>query len=757
MKAIILAGGSGSRLRPLTCCQPKPLMPVLGTPVMEHTLELLKKHGFSSAGVTVRYLCGEITRRFGESCRGVKLEYFCEKTPLGTAGSVLSAGEAASGPLLVISGDALTDIDLTALIARHKANQNAVTIALKSAPNPREYGVVLLNERDEITGFSEKPDWSQLYGDLVNTGIYVVEPRAWEGFEKGREFDFAKDMFTALLQRGETIGGFVSKDYWCDIGNLGEYMRANRDALDGLVRLTRTALDFDGIYVENGAQVDASAILKAPCYIGRNARIGRKAVIDAYSVIGADCVVEEYASVRRSVLWDGAFAGRGSELRGAVICSGAVIESGCCVFEGCVAAQNSVLRAGSRLEKGARLWPEKRVAGAADADVVWGEASLRACVEGTEALPSHECFLRLGRAVAGAAGKKAAVSCDGSEKGAAARYALISGLLSGGADVYDMENAVGAVLRRCSSLLGASVCIRTDGERVRIFGGDGTRASGTLVRSVVSALEQCARPSAQTGLLLSRGSMLTLYCADVIKDIDVDALRDKRLVYFASDADARVIAMLLAECGCSAVRAADADMAAVRASELKTFALGIADGELTAATLTGNLRTDEMRMLSAEALIAGGGKEITADCFLPEIFAEKARERGVAVKRLHSSQIPVEDPFRRLLCVAAYLFKSSLDIESAKKTLPKSFSSEKSVETARRDIGRIMRAVINGGSGRGIDRTEGVRVCRNGSWVHILPSDGFIRITVNSDKEEYAEELSTVYARRIERLKNETT
>src|SRR5438477_3208408 len=215
-----MAGGEGTRLRPLTSNQPKPMVPIVGKPCMEHILELLKVHGFEDVIVTVAFLPQAIRSYFGDGdALGLRVSYSVEESPLGTAGSVRLAADQLDETFLVISGDALCDIDLTALIDFHKEKGAAVTIGLKSVDNPLEFGIVVTDEDGRIERFLEKPSWGQVFSDTINTGIYVMEPEALSHVPAEGPYDFSKQLFPLLLEMGRPLYGQVCDGYWQDIGN----------------------------------------------------------------------------------------------------------------------------------------------------------------------------------------------------------------------------------------------------------------------------------------------------------------------------------------------------------------------------------------------------------------------------------------------------------------------------------------------------------------------------------------------------------
>ncbi len=310
MKAVIMAGGVGSRLRPLTCRISKPMVPVMGRPVMEYTLMHLKRHGIGDVSVTLQYLPETVAGYFGDgSALGMSIRYSYEDRPLGTAGSVCKAAEGFTDTFVVMSGDGLTDIDIGAAIAYHREREALATMVLKPMDSPMEFGTVMLGEDGRVGRFVEKPTRAQVFSDTVNTGIYVLEPEALEFIRKDAREDFANDVFPRILEAGKPLIGFVSGDYWLDIGSAGAYLRAHRDVMDGAVR-AKTAWDKapNGVFVAEDAAVDEGAVLEAPCYIGAGCVIGEGAKIGAYSVIGPGCATSGGADIKRSVLWSGARA-----------------------------------------------------------------------------------------------------------------------------------------------------------------------------------------------------------------------------------------------------------------------------------------------------------------------------------------------------------------------------------------------------------------------------------------------------------------
>jgi mannose-1-phosphate guanylyltransferase/phosphomannomutase len=270
-----MAGGEGTRLRPMTANQPKPLLPVVNKPIMDHVLRLLRKHSFDETIVTVQFLASMVRNYFGDGEEfGMSLQYATEDIPLGTAGSVKNAESALrDGPFLVISGDALTDIDLSDLVRFHKDNQALVTVALARVPDPLEFGIVIANPDGRIERFLEKPTWSQVFSDTVNTGIYVMEPEVLAQVPSAEAVDWSADVFPMLLDRGAPVYGWVADGYWDDVGTHEAYHRVQADVLSGKVKAHIDGFEMSpGVWVAEGAEVDPDALLTGPMCIGDYAK-----------------------------------------------------------------------------------------------------------------------------------------------------------------------------------------------------------------------------------------------------------------------------------------------------------------------------------------------------------------------------------------------------------------------------------------------------------------------------------------------------
>ncbi|MGP1910228.1 sugar phosphate nucleotidyltransferase [Metabacillus sp. JX24] len=319
MKAVILAGGEGCRLRPLTNHCPKPLVPILNKPVLEYSLELLKRHGIDDVIMTVHYLSSAIRSYFGDGSKwGIRITYSEEEMPLGTAGSVKLAEELLTEPFLVISGDILTDFDLTAGIDHHLSHGAAATIFTKPLDLPIEYGV-LLSKETHISRMFEKPKWNDLSDHSINTGIYIFNPSIFSYLEEFTCSDFSNDLFPEMIRNKETISLFRADGYWSDIGTLSNYREAQFDMLEHRVNLAPRGKEIaKGIWMEDGVTIHDDVTLKGPIYISSNTIIHEGATVGPHTVLSESAIIHEKSSVTHSILWENSYIGKSCSLGGMI-------------------------------------------------------------------------------------------------------------------------------------------------------------------------------------------------------------------------------------------------------------------------------------------------------------------------------------------------------------------------------------------------------------------------------------------------------
>ncbi|MFA9459325.1 sugar phosphate nucleotidyltransferase [Thiohalorhabdus methylotrophus] len=375
MKAVIMAGGQGSRLRPLTEGIPKPMIPILGRPMMEYILEAVRDAGITDILVTLHYRPNLIQDYFGDgSDWGVNIDYAIEENPLGTAGSVKNGAHFLDDTFLIISGDALMDYDLGALMDYHARSEALVTFCLARVQDPSEFGIVVTGDDGRVQRFQEKPGPSEVFTDTVNTGIYVMDPRVLEDVPADTEFDFSHDLFPALLDRGEPLMGYVAKGYWNDIGNVDQLAQSTWDLLEGLVDLPIPGEEIRSkVYVEGTAHVEDGCSLQGPAWIGRDAILRSGAVVGPYAVVGRHSEVDAGARVRRSIVLDSSYVGEHAEIRGSFCGNRVLLEQEVEVEQGAVLADDVHLGRRVSIEADVRVWPHLEVEADTliDQNVVW--------------------------------------------------------------------------------------------------------------------------------------------------------------------------------------------------------------------------------------------------------------------------------------------------------------------------------------------------------------------------------------------------
>ncbi|HTU00163.1 MAG TPA: NDP-sugar synthase, partial [Candidatus Sulfotelmatobacter sp.] len=342
-----MAGGFGTRLRPLTNTVPKPMIPMANKPMMEHIVELLRRHGITEVVALLHFHPELIENYFGDGAEfGVRMAYMAPIEDYGTAGAVKNAESKLAGPTLVISGDVLTDFDLGAAVASHRETQADLTILLTRVENPLQYGVVITAPDGRISRFLEKPSWSEVFSDTVNTGIYILQPSVLDLIPSRREFDFSRDLFPLMMREGKRLYGYVASGYWRDVGDLVEYRLAHRDVLAGKIRLEIPGRRVEGqdriVWLGSDSRVDFTAAIRGAAVIGKGTRVEANARIQN-SVIGDNCIVEEGASVTDSVLWSNVYVGPGAVLAENVVGRGSEVKARARLFEGALVSDNCTI------------------------------------------------------------------------------------------------------------------------------------------------------------------------------------------------------------------------------------------------------------------------------------------------------------------------------------------------------------------------------------------------------------------------------
>ncbi|MDE2292365.1 MAG: NDP-sugar synthase [Elusimicrobia bacterium] len=338
LKAMVLSAGAGTRLRPLTYETPKPMMPIVNRPVLHHVLDNLARHGVRDVVMNVHAYPEQVMRYCGDGSRwGVSIRYSREKTLLGTAGAVKRVEKwLKDGPFLIMSGDGLSDVDLTALFEFHRRRRSIGTMVTKAIEEKFPYGVTLSGKNGRIKGFVEKPSWGQFFSNQVNTGIYLFEPEVLRLIPRGF-YDFGHELWPKLLKLGKPIHAWEWEGYWCDVGSLAEYRRAQMACLDGKVHISIPGRQLrPRVWVEEGARIASTAELRAPCVIGTESLIGPHAVVGPHTVVGAGCRVGTGATLKSSILFNRVVVGEKAHLVNAIVGSDGVVQSDITAYDAAV-------------------------------------------------------------------------------------------------------------------------------------------------------------------------------------------------------------------------------------------------------------------------------------------------------------------------------------------------------------------------------------------------------------------------------------
>jgi mannose-1-phosphate guanylyltransferase len=359
MKAVILVGGLGTRLRPLTCNTPKPMIPLVNQPFIEHVLENLRDQGIDEVVLAVQYLAERFRESLGDGSRlGLKVHIVEEPEPRGTAGAVKNVEHMLDGTTFVFNGDVMTDLDLQAMLAYHRERNSKLTIALTPVEDPTAFGLVETEENGRIRRFLEKPSRDEVTTNMINAGTYILEPEVFRYVPPAQHYMFERGLFPVMLQTSDPMYGYPSRAYWTDVGKPQAYLEVHHDILIGKVRYTfRGQQIADRVWAENGAEIDPTAQIVGPVVLGAGVRVGPGAQIIGPTVIGARCVIGANVMIEGAVLWDDNLIADGAALRSCMVGHGNRIGANVHLADGTIVSDGCVIGAENRLDRGIRVWP----------------------------------------------------------------------------------------------------------------------------------------------------------------------------------------------------------------------------------------------------------------------------------------------------------------------------------------------------------------------------------------------------------------
>jgi mannose-1-phosphate guanylyltransferase / phosphomannomutase len=460
MKAVIMAGGFGTRLRPLTCNIPKPMVPMVNRPMMLHIVDLLRAHGFNEIISLLYYHPAVIKNYFGEgSDFGISMQYMQAEADFGTAGSVRNALEKIGNDrVIIISGDVLTDFDLTAAIRFHEEKGADATLVLTRVPNPLQFGVVIVDEEGNITRFLEKPSWGEVFSDTINTGIYILENHVLDMIPYKEDFDFSKNLFPQMMMEGKKLCGYIAEGYWRDVGTLDEYHEASMDSLSGRVAVNIDGVRNGNIWAGEGSTVPAdTAHWSGSVVIGRGARVADSAKI-INSVIGNNVTVRDGTVILNSIIWDGCIIEDSVHVSNSVVGFDSTLNAGVTVSDNVFISDRCNIGQGATLLSNIKLWPEKIVQDGAvlTKSLVWEDKWLRelftdARITGSANIEMNPEFgAKLGASIGAMLGEGTQIlaSRDPDNASRMMKRAIACGLMSSGVNVYDMQSTSIPMMRQ---------------------------------------------------------------------------------------------------------------------------------------------------------------------------------------------------------------------------------------------------------------------------------------------------------------------
>lgn len=579
MRAVLMAGGSGTRLRPLTCDLPKPMVPILNRPIAEHIINLLKRHNITEVIATLHYLPDVIRDYFHDgSDFGVQMTYAVEEDqPLGTAGCVKNIAELLDRTFLVISGDSITDFDLSAAIRFHKRRQSKATIILTRVPNPIEFGVVIADEEGVIRRFLEKPATSEIFSDTVNTGIYILEPEVLDFLPANQESDFSKDLFPLLLDKEIPMYGYIAEGYWCDVGHLDAYREAQYDGLHGHVKLDFSYEERSPqVWIGQNTYIDPTARIEAPVLIGHNCRVGQRVQIEAGTVIGDNVTIGIDANLKRPIIWNGAIIGEEAHLSACVIARGTRVDRRAHVLEAAVVGSLSTVGEESSISPGVRVWPSKQIESGAilNINLIWGQTAHRNLfgqrgVSGLANIDITPDFaVKLGAAYGSTLrpGSQVAVSRDQRSISRMVSRSLIAGLMSVGIHLQNLEATAIPITRTVITTLSVVGAIhirihpdRADHILIEFLDSKGINISKAQEKKIEGAYfkEDLRRAQInEIGNMAYPSQVMDIYSTSFQRHLNTEAIRcsnSKVVIDYVYAVSGAVLPQLLAKFGCDAV------------------------------------------------------------------------------------------------------------------------------------------------------------------------------------------------------------
>ena len=763
-----MAGGEGSRLRPLTCDCPKPMLRLMGRPLMEYAVRLLQRYGIHEIGATLGYLPDAIMDHFGDGERlNASLRYYIEKTPLGTAGSVKQAQGFLDERFIVLSGDGVTDFDLGAALRFHASRGALATLVLVKSGTPQEYGMVVTDADGRIRAFHEKPGRSDIYSELINTGIYILEPELLGRIPEGQPYDFGHDLFPALVAEGLPVYGYAARGYWCDVGDVAAYLRVHADAMDGKI-------DLDGLSPSaEGALLEPGCALESPVYIAPGAHIASGAHIGAYTVVGPGCFVAPGASIKRSILSAGARVEPAAQLRGCVLGVNALVGEGAQLFEESVVGSGSRIGARAVLSPGVKLWPQKVLPEGErpDANIVWGSRREQRFISGALRLESPAQTTRAAEScVAQMKPRELLIGRAPSSVAAAMWHAASAGAMAQGAQVIDAGVCSLPQLRHALRALRADAALLVEEDKLTPLSAGGACLPERTQRAILKLFERQDFSGPFSGItrpMQSAGHTDIPYVAACAARFEADPLYAPEIALCAPRSPVMELGERSFMRAGLRVRCAWSEDGPQPGSGEIGVQLSASGEQAALCDAQGPLTEVQRQLACAWVALERGEPRL----ILP-LHATRAIEALAARYNAHALYMPGEpavwmgavaeksplqfdlqfDGLQFALAFLSELTDRGLSLAQWRAQMPAAYRSTQDVPVPASESGRLLHALAE--SAPGAELGGGVRLPRGSDWAWLSPDDSGagLHIVAEAAEMEAARELCGFYGSEIARL-----
>ncbi|XEC95204.1 sugar phosphate nucleotidyltransferase [Paenibacillus tarimensis] len=803
MKAVIMAGGKGTRLRPLTSNTPKPMVPLLDRPVMEYTIELLKKHGITEIAVTVQYLPEVIRNYFGDgSDYGVKLHYFEEDSPLGTAGSVKNAEEFLDETFVVISGDALTDFDLTKAIEYHHAKRSVATLVLTQVENPLEFGVVMTDETGSVIRFLEKPCWGEVFSDTVNTGIYVLDTEIFSYFEPGTEFDFSKELFPMLMRLNRPLYGYIADGYWSDIGNLSQYRQAQFDILDGKVDVSVSGTEIaPKVWVGEKVKIGNEVTIEGPAFIGGHCILETGAALKEYSIVGSGSRISRYASLERSVLWRNNYIEHSADLKGATLCHHVIVRSGAMAGEDAVIGDGCHIGVRSIVQPAIKIFPNKIVENHVTVkhSMVWGERVTKQLfgLNGIKGTCNVDITTHFANRIAMALGttlplaSTVGIGHDGSPFAAIIADALSSGLHASGIHTYAYGAVTSAVSRHAAYRLDCSAGIHIrmlQGEEedqlvIEFIDQAGLPISKAAERKIENAYYQDDYrmiKASQVGRHKKCTNVSVLYRERMLELTGNNTQGYTVLLEYDHGNMVHIIPELLEALGCKVIQlhrvtSTPSELTEWVKSTRADIGLRLDDNGQISVLVTdqGDLIQEEMLFILQvmTQLQNGDAEKLHVPVNAPNIVELLASQYKIQVVRTKSDPRSIMegcqengfhiywDGLYTLIHIMKLMQEKELKLSQLVDLIPDFALLKEKVDCPWTEKGRVMRFLMEQTKGKTVELIDGIKIIQDSGWTLILPDseEPIFRVITSGVNQQAAKELAATYTKMIKEYRQKAS